>query len=276
MVREIRKRDAKPVGEAQAGLRAALTRRWLVREAAFLLASAAALALLGAFGVLAEASWHERFAYWLRTAFVAYIMHRAAIWAGALYALRLDMPEWVGWIGGVLVAAAPMSLWLWWLGPIVNLSRPAPSFSDFIETYGQVIVPAAIVFAILWSLKAPVLSEEAARTRESEAEGPIGVRLMRRLPAALQTELLAIGVEDHYVRVFTSNGDILLLMRLADAIAETEGVEGMQVHRSWWVARTAIERLERRGRTGELILRGGLVAPVARRRLAELRALDWV
>lgn len=275
MVRKIRKRDTKPVGEDRAGLRAATSGPWLVKEIGLLLASAAGLSLLGAFGVLAEASWHERFAYWLRTTFIGYVLFRTAIWVGALYAHRLDMPEWVGWLGGALLAATPMSLWLWWLGPVVNLGRQAPSFSDFIQTYGQVVVPAGIVLAVLWLLKAPADSGRTVAA-ETDAERSSSPNLMRRIPAALQTELLAISVEDHYVRVFTRNGNTLLLMRFADAISEAEGVEGMQVHRSWWVARSAIERFEQRGRVGELILFGGVVAPVARRRLAELRARGWV
>ena len=50
-------------------------------------------------------------------------------------------------------------------------------------------------------------------------------------------ELYAIESEDHYLRVHTSAGQELILMRLADAVRELAGVEGLQTHRSWWVAR---------------------------------------
>jgi hypothetical protein len=34
-------------------------------------------------------------------------------------------------------------------------------------------------------------------------------------------------------------------MRLSDAVAELEGIEGAQTHRSWWVAKMAVEGAQR-------------------------------
>lgn len=42
------------------------------------------------------------------------------------------------------------------------------------------------------------------------------------------------------------------------------GDAGVQVHRSWWVASNAVERVERDGDRHVLVLRGGLRAPVSR------------
>ncbi|NEX94511.1 LytTR family DNA-binding domain-containing protein, partial [Caulobacter sp. 17J65-9] len=100
-------------------------------------------------------------------------------------------------------------------------------------------------------------------------------RLLERLPPRLGREVVALGMEDHYVRVFTRRGDTLVLMRMADAVAELAAVDGAQVHRSWWVARAAVVASARSGRSGVLRLDTGLEVPVARRRLAELKALGW-
>lgn len=67
----------------------------------------------------------------------------------------------------------------------------------------------------------------------------------------------------------------MLLMRLADAIAETGGDTGMQVHRSHWVAYGAVEGLEREaGKTPRLILvmSDGARVPVSRSHAAAVRA----
>lgn len=89
-------------------------------------------------------------------------------------------------------------------------------------------------------------------------------RLMARIDATLRAPLVRLQVRDHYVEVVTEAGMESVLIRLADAIAETEGVEGLQVHRSHWVARAAIRGLYR-GR-GKLVLRmsDGAVVPVSR------------
>ena len=275
----MRSRDAPdaspPVHEARAGLRAAFDKRGLVQEIGIVAVAALALASIEAFGVLRDASWYERLAYWLRTAAVVYVVHRILIWRAARAAVRLDLPEWVGWIGGAVIATAPCAAWLWWLGPVVDLGRPPPSFAQFLETCGQVLIPAAIAFSVMWIMKGPGrgLRDWTKHERAPQPPPPPSPppRLIERLPARLRAELIAIGVEDHYVRVFTRVGDTLLLMRLSDAIAETQGVEGLQVHRSWWVACAAITSIEPRGRTALLKLDTGLTVPVARRRIAEFR-----
>ena len=61
-------------------------------------------------------------------------------------------------------------------------------------------------------------------------------------------------MEDHYVRAHTMLGSDLVLLRLRDAIAELDGIEGAQVHRSWWVARDVVEGVEREGRKLRLLL----------------------
>jgi hypothetical protein len=94
-------------------------------------------------------------------------------------------------------------------------------------------------------------------------------------PRLARAELLAVQAEDHYLRVHTAEGDALVLMRFADALAALKGCDGVRVHRSWWVARRAVDEVRfSRGR-GELGLRNGLKAPVSRTYAAELRSMGW-
>ncbi len=83
-------------------------------------------------------------------------------------------------------------------------------------------------------------------------------------------------MEDHYVRVHRLSGSRLELMPLHEAIARYGQAGGVQVHRSWWVAASAIDGAERDVRNWRLRLNNGLVVPVARNRIAEVRARGWI
>lgn len=105
---------------------------------------------------------------------------------------------------------------------------------------------------------------------------PAAARFVSRLPPKLMgAELFAVQAEDHYLRLHTSKGQDLILFRLGDAIAELEGVEGAQVHRSWWVAKAAVEAAERADGRVLLRLRGGGLAPVSRPNVKALKEAGW-
>jgi hypothetical protein len=88
---------------------------------------------------------------------------------------------------------------------------------------------------------------------------------LSRLPSSLGRNLLALKAEDHYVRVYTDKGDTLVLCRINDAIAEVSasGLEGLRVHRSWWVAVKAVQQADIQGRGLLLTLHNGLQVPVS-------------
>ena len=64
-------------------------------------------------------------------------------------------------------------------------------------------------------------------------------------------------------------------MRLSDAVTELEGLEGAQVHRSWWVARDAVTGARRGDGRATLEVEGGLTVPVSRRYARALREAGW-
>ena len=81
-----------------------------------------------------------------------------------------------------------------------------------------------------------------------------------------RTLLIEIGTEDLPARY---------VLPLADALAELEGLEGAQTHRSWWVARDAVRDVARGDGRATLTLDGGLSVPVSRRHARALRAASW-
>ena len=104
------------------------------------------------------------------------------------------------------------------------------------------------------------------------------------LPEALPTLPLPPGFgpvralkgEDHYVRVIGERSEELVLMRMRDAIERLGPVDGLRVHRSWWIARDAVASIRREGRTATIILTSGHEAAVARDMMPELRTSGWL
>src|SRR5690606_2357246 len=101
-------------------------------------------------------------------------------------------------------------------------------------------------------------------------------RFLERLPPKLRgARLIAVQAEDHYLRLHTDRGSDLILMRLADALIELEGLEGAQTHRSWWVAKGAVASVARGDGRAALTLENSAVAPVSRRYAKALREAGW-
>ena len=87
---------------------------------------------------------------------------------------------------------------------------------------------------------------------------------------------ICLQMEDNYVRVHRTSGSMLELMPLHEAIKRYGQAEGLQVHRSWWVAAAAVDGAERESRNWRLRLANGLRVPVARNRIAAVRAKGWI
>jgi DNA-binding LytR/AlgR family response regulator len=120
-----------------------------------------------------------------------------------------------------------------------------------------------------------VQSRVVAQTHDA-AKGAPPPRFLARMPAKLAgASLWAVQAEDHYLRLHTSRGEDLILMRLADALVELEGIEGARTHRSWWVARAAVAGVDRAEGRATLTLPGGLEAPVSRAYMKALRQAGW-
>jgi hypothetical protein len=134
------------------------------------------------------------------------------------------------------------------------------------SVFGVTLVMVGLAYLVR---RAPIQTHAAAA-------GAPAPKFLARVPAKLKgAEIYAVEAEDHYLRLHTSLGQDLILMRLSDAIAELEGVEGAQTHRSWWVARGAVTEAERLDGRAVLTLKDGAEVPVSRAFARELRAAGW-
>lgn len=212
----------------------------------------AALGLLGPFGTYGDLSVAERYAYWIGLTLL--------MWAqtAAFFAALRRAPSFLGWPlwaqagSAALLGAVPTTFEVAYLEGLLRVGGVLTPRS-LAETYGSVVVIAVGLFL-------PLTMTQQRRPRAPAVEA---ASFIRTLPTELGTGVVALAAEDHYLRVHTDRGDSLIHHRFSDAVREM-GDAGVQVHRSWWVASNAVERVERDGDRHVLVLRGGLRAPVSR------------
>jgi hypothetical protein len=237
------------------------------------------LAAVGPYGTFAQAPLTERLVYWVAVVLIAFALYRPSCALAARAAARIGFSAKAGWSAAVLVMSFPVTL-LVWLASYRHTPSLWPSLREYVGFYGSVVLIGAGLMLVVWLVRqasaSPQPVPEAAAPAGDDAAVPPGSspRLVSRLPREVRGEVLALQMEDHYVRVHTDVGSTLLLMRMGDAIFELEGVEGAQVHRSWWVARAAVRNIERDGRRASLELSNGLRVPVSRERRQSLP--DWL
>ena len=137
------------------------------------------------------------------------------------------------------------------------------------------IAPQVFATSLVMTGLAFLLRPHATQTHAAAPDAP-APRFLARMPTRLAgAELYAVEAEDHYLRLHTSRGQDLILMRLSDAIEELEGLEGAQTHRSWWVAKSAVQDAERLDGRAVLTLKDGAEAPVSRGFAKTLRSAGW-
>lgn len=227
------------------------------------------MAVVGAFGFNGAPLW-IRLVYWIGVLLAGSLV-------GAIVSKPISQRPKIGekplrlWALITLLISAPITL-IVWAATTIAFGRPfaiaeAPYF------FGAVMTVSAAMTAINMAANRPGPATHAPSPGATASP----VRFMERLPSKLMGAVIhAVSAEDHYLRLHTSKGSDLILMRLADAIAELEGLEGAQVHRSWWVARDAVKDVRREGARVNLVLSDGTQVPVSRPNVKALREAGWI
>lgn len=271
--------------------------RKLVVDLSIMTVIGIALALIGPFGSF-EQPLAYRLVTWLSFSYLGYAIYSPMGWVVTKLHRALDLPEAGLWVAAVLAATIPMTAAVWSVG---YLPRPIvlPTLEEALGTYASVLIIGGGVTALFYALgkrkvadgppatsaasaagmgrtgRAPNLAETAPAPVEEDPQPQQQARFLDRLPPSLGINLIALEMEDHYVRAHTDLGSDLILLRMRDAVAELDDLDGAQVHRSWWVSRNAVEGSSREGRNIRLRLSGGLEAPVSRSAAPDLKQQGW-
>lgn len=228
-------------------------------------AAGAFLAFVGAFGTDAYPP-PARYAYWLTSILGGALAGQAARFVVG-YVLKPGAALWLVCALIALIVAAPGVLYVEALRAL---------FFGVRFSWTSAVSLTGAVAAISLAMTALFLLLGTARIRATRA-GPAPPRFLERLPAKLRGgALYAVEAEDHYLRLHTAKGQDLILFRLADAIAELDGLEGLQPHRSWWVARAGVAGVKRAAGKVILVLKDGAEAPVSRAAVRALKDAGWL
>lgn len=222
------------------------------------------LAYAGAFGT-ESLPLLTRLAYWVS------LMLLGTLWGSAVARFMLKPEDrsgrWRRVVLTSLVMAVPYTAVVWVASSLLAGRDPG------LAGLPLLFIPVVIVCLAMVTLNVLVES----RRVYAEMAPPPPPKFLERLPLKLRGgEVWAVEAEDHYLRLHTSKGQDLILLRLADAIDELEGIEGAQVHRSWWVARDAITDARRGDGRATLTLKDGSQVPVSRTYAAVLREKGWI
>lgn len=234
------------------------------------LAAGLFMAFIGALGTDAE-PLAMRLVLWVpMMLFGTVIGHIVSGWTGRRP--RIGESPFLTWA----VIAAPVTvitaIAAWgYTGLIFGWQGPRALLSFFIPA----AVISGTVTAIMMIINRPGPATHAAPPASGLA--PDIIRFLERVPEKLKGGVIyAVQAEDHYLRIRTSKGSDLILMRLSDAIAELDGIEGAQTHRSWWVAKDGIAEVKRADGRVTLALKDGAEAPVSRPNVRALRESGWI
>ncbi len=77
---------------------------------------------------------------------------------------------------------------------------------------------------------------------------------------------------EHYVEFHSGGPPVIERVPLRDMVSQSQGMDGMQPHRSYWVARHAVQQMTRRDGSAVLLLTDGTEIPVSRHRKAQIAA----
>lgn len=254
------------------------------REAGGYLAGAVLLAVLltaaGAFDSDELGLWH-RTALWLVVSVLA--VSQALVLDG-LIAPRLPADQW----GRVLAVALAV------LGVIVLMTielhllkftpflpyefDPLGEFFIFLTAPIGAVAGVVVLSRIIapYGLRPHHAPARVATSPPSESGQPhAGHAPASSAVANWPRELvLRVRADDHYLEVFTASGRRFLRGRMKDALQALADADGVQPHRSWWVARSEIAGARRQGRDYLIETHDGAVIPVARSRVDDLRRMS--
>jgi hypothetical protein len=233
--------------------------------------------------------------FWGRVAF--WLLHTGA--GLAIFAqfsrlgVRLGLERYLGaWgsttaagvVGSLLFAPAAL-LFERWLQVPDELDGPAEALLSaygwlgaLAAEYVQLVLPATALWVAInvpWLLRldfSTPADDEAPRmpgtssSRPQLAEAPnVGLeQFLTRVPSALGRDIVALSSELQYLQVHTTSGKALILHSLREAVELLAELDGMQVHRSHWVAIRHVRSVERQGRSMRLQMSNGVEIPVSR------------
>ena len=229
------------------------------REAGIFLLIGAFLSYIDPYGATSSLPTWGKFIYW--TGLIIIGAYAGALAGYGLGRISLTLTNWIKLPLMALATTLAVSACII-LIQIYIVQDPVP-FGYLHLLFGNVFVISMAITAIIALIEQNISGQ--SQTGSNREGGNADAVFLERLPIKYRgSALYAVSSEDHYLRVHTDRGEELILMRLADAVRELSGADGMQTHRSWWVAKAGIAEARKEGGKLRLVLKSGAEVPVSR------------
>jgi hypothetical protein len=209
------------------------------------------LGLSGPFQTISLLSTGPRIAYWLFVAATTYSL--GCFLSFFCSGLMRRQPIWVHIVVNSLVIGTAVTLTIETLNSVVY----GPASGGETPSWAVLVLISGVIEAGM----------HLTRPKKPDITPP----LLDRISAAKRGPLIALSSEDHYVKITTTNGVDLTLMRLSDAMKEVGGTEGMQIHRSHWVAFEHVVDIKRDKASNLAVLSNGETRPISRSYMTAVR-----
>ena len=237
-----------------------------IKELLVVLSIGIILGYIGPFGSY-EIPIISRLIFWVLAIASGQIVYSSVFRFCYIYAKKRETPFLLMFFMGALFSAFFLTF---------ILSAVTGYFLDFQHKYWEgymILFPQVLIVGlvvggiIIFTSKDPDINLLLKKERTLAA----GHHFLNRLPTELGKELISFAMEDHYLRVYTAKGDHLLLLRMKDALKELDDFNGIQVHRSWWIALDQVEKVTKESRKARITMKNGLSVPVSEKFLPMIK-----
>ena len=177
-----------------------------------------------------------------------------------------------GILGATLLAPMALVLDHLMIGPLDPAEAAGGLWAGLIEEWASLVIPATLVWLGLNAARFLRLPDSEAPAPTPGVEALVEPAFMRRLPPGRRGQLIALSAELHYLRVYTTMGDSLILQGFGEALEQLGPGAGLRIHRSHWIDPAFVAEVMRQGGRTHVRLTTGLILPVARNRRAEVAA----
>lgn len=198
-------------------------------------------------------------------------------WLGRLSLEVLRNPWTLTFVAGLCASTvyAPLGLAIDTIFEVPDESEYFTFVQALIDEWSGVLPPVTLCWLLLnapWILKLSFQQAEensdAGYTTDLSDDEHVS-DLFKLLPPEIGTDIVYIEAELHYVKVVTPISQALVLYALRDATHELPN--GIQIHRSYWVALKHVASLGGTRAKPYCVMKNGARLPIGRRREAQVR-----
>lgn len=212
-------------------------------------------------------------AFWCVTCIVGYFIYAPTIFVVDSVLREKILTHWQRVAIATLFASVimaftiPIITWLFFSMPIAFVERFINMFPKALVIGGVITFVSYVRDKIEHQRQQLIHSEQEIAAHQqvlNKNERDCAQSLIQQLPLEKRGELLCLEMSDHYLKVYTDKGHHLVLMRFKDALSQLADYPGLQTHRSWWVAHSAVTSVKKDNRKITLVLKSALEVPVSR------------